>query len=48
MWERERENTVLVGSCAKFAQTLTMQAHLLDTGDKLLAEASPYDLVWGT
>ena len=24
-----------------------MQWHLLDTGDRRLAEASPYDLIWG-
>ena len=24
-----------------------MLSHLLDTGDRLIAEASPYDLIWG-
>ena len=47
VWERERENIVLVGSYPKFAQKPGMQSHLLDTDDRLLAEASPYDLVWG-
>ena len=47
MWERERENIVLVDSYAKFAQNPTMQSHLLDTGDRLLVEASPYDLIRG-
>ena len=47
VWEREREHIVLVGSYAKFAQNPVMQSHLLDTGDRLLAEASTYDLVWG-
>ena len=46
VWERERENIVVVGSYAKFAQNPAMRTHLLDTGDKLLAEASPYDLIW--
>ena len=46
-WERERENIVLVGSYAKFAQHPVMQSHVLDTGDRLLAEASPYYLMWG-
>ena len=45
--ERERENIVLAGPYAKFAQTPVMQPHLLDTGNRLLAEASPYNLVWG-
>ena len=26
---------------------LAMQEHLLGTGDRLLAEASPYDTIWG-
>ena len=47
VWERERENIVCVDSYAKFAQNPAMQSHFLDTGDRLLAEASPYDLVWG-
>ena len=38
MWERERENIVLVDSYAKFAQNPTMQSHLLDTADRLLAK----------
>ena len=46
-WERERENIVFAGSYAKFAQNPTMQSHLLDTGDRLLVEASPYHLTWG-
>ena len=35
-----------VGSCAKFAQNPVMLSHLMDTGDRLLAEGSPYDLIW--
>ena len=42
---RERENIALVGSHAKFAPNPIMQSHLLDTGDRLLAAASPYDLL---
>ena len=45
--ERKRENVVLVDSYAKFAQNPVILSHLLDTGDRLLAEASPYDLIWG-
>ena len=47
VWERERENIVLVDSSAKFAQNPTMQSHFLDTGDRLLAEAGHHDLIWG-
>ena len=42
-----REHIVLVGSYAKFAENSAMQSYLLDTGDRRLAEASPYDLIWG-
>lgn len=31
---------------SNFPLPLLLQ-HLVDTGDKLLAEASPFDLVWG-
>ena len=47
VWEPERENIMLVGSYAKFTQNPAMQQHLLGTGDRLLAEASPYDTIWG-
>ena len=46
VWERERENIVLVGSCAKFAQNQVMLSRLLDAGYRLLVEPSPYDLIW--
>ncbi len=36
------------GLMAKFAQNSDLKQFLLDTGDKLLAEASPIDLFWGT
>ena len=47
VWEHERENIVLVGSYAKFTQNPAMRQHRLGTGDRLLAEASPYDTIWG-
>ena len=43
IWERERENAVLAGTLAKFSQNSEMKHHLLGTGNKLLAEASPFD-----
>ncbi|CAB1099916.1 unnamed protein product [Ectocarpus sp. CCAP 1310/34] len=46
-WERRREEIVLTGSYAKFAQNHDMKHHLLETGTRLLAEASPFDRVWG-
>ena len=47
VWERERENIVFVGSYAKFTPNPTMPSHLLETGDRLLAEGSPYVLIRG-
>ena len=44
VWEREQESIVLVGSYAKFTRNAAMRQHLLGTGDRLLAEANPYDL----
>ena len=46
-WDRVREAAVLAGSIAKFTQNPVMKQHLLSTGNKLLAEASPFDLMWG-
>ncbi|CAB1118552.1 unnamed protein product [Ectocarpus sp. CCAP 1310/34] len=43
LWEHERENIVLTGSYAKFSQNSELRDHLLGSGDKILAEASPYD-----
>ncbi|CAB1102907.1 unnamed protein product [Ectocarpus sp. CCAP 1310/34] len=41
--ERRREEIVLMGSYAKFAQNHDMNQHLLETGTRLLAEVSPFD-----
>ncbi|CAB1106574.1 unnamed protein product [Ectocarpus sp. CCAP 1310/34] len=46
-WERRHEEIVLTGSCAKFAQNHDMKHHLMETVTRLLAEASPFDRVWG-
>ena len=46
LWERHRYNIVYKGSLSKFSPPPFRQ-QLLDTGDKFLAKASPYDLVWG-
>ena len=47
VWEHERENIVVVSFYSKFTQNPAMRQHLLGTGDRLLAEASPYDTIWG-
>ena len=38
---------MLEGNKAKFGQNADLKAFLLSTGDALLAEASPYDKIWG-
>ena len=47
VWDREKQNAVLSGNYAKFTQNPAMKHHLLSTGNKRLAEASPLDAVWG-
>jgi ribA/ribD-fused uncharacterized protein len=46
-WEAACLEIVVRGNLAKFRQNPAMRAALEATGDKLLAEASPLDRVWG-
>jgi ribA/ribD-fused uncharacterized protein len=46
-WTAERHAVVLAGSLAKFGQHDDLRALLIDTGDRVLVEASPADAVWG-
>ena len=43
----ERENIAFRGNLAKFSQDEDLQLALLRTGQRRLAEASPYDNLWG-
>lgn len=47
MWDREKYGIVYNGNYAKFSQSDRLLDFLMSTGDKVLAEASPYDTVWG-
>ncbi|MEV5514367.1 NADAR family protein [Streptomyces flaveolus] len=47
VWERERFRIVVEGSVHKFASDPALRAFLLNTGDRVLVEASPVDRVWG-
>ena len=38
---------MLTGAYAKFAQNPLLRQHLLSTGNRVLAEASPVDRLWG-
>ncbi|MCD9876772.1 NADAR family protein [Streptomyces guryensis] len=47
IWKRERFQIVLEGSVHKFAAHPQLRQFLLNTGDRVLVEASPVDRVWG-
>lgn len=47
VWEEVREAVMYETVYAKFSQIDHMRASLLMTGEKILVEASPYDLIWG-
>ncbi|GHH22238.1 hypothetical protein Srubr_48670 [Streptomyces rubradiris] len=46
-WRRERFRIVTEGSVHKFAADDGLRQFLLNTGDRVLVEASPVDRVWG-
>ena len=45
--DREKQNAVLSGTYGKFTQTPAIKNHILSSDNKLLAESSPLDPVWG-
>lgn len=46
-WQQARYNLVVTGNIQKFKQNPELAAFLLETGDRVLVEASPYDPIWG-
>lgn len=46
-WERERERVMVEGLKRKVMQRQALYDALLQTGDRIIAEASPYDRTWG-
>ena len=46
-WLNERENIAFRGNLAKFSQNESLRLALLHTGERRLAEASPYENIWG-
>src|SRR5262249_33177404 len=46
-WVEARFELVVTGNLAKFSQNRELGKYLLGTGDKVLAEASPVDRIWG-
>ncbi|MES2597579.1 MAG: NADAR family protein [Verrucomicrobiota bacterium] len=47
LWLRHRWDIVVRGNAAKFAQHAELKTFLLQTGDRILVEASPFDRIWG-
>ena len=49
IWNAKREKIVEDGNWWKFTQPKEsdLRKMLLETGDRLLVEASPYDRIWG-
>jgi ribA/ribD-fused uncharacterized protein len=46
-WRAARYEIVVAGNLAKFGQHADLRAFLVATGDTVLVEASPRDLIWG-
>ena len=47
VWDENKEQIVLKGNILKFSQNSPLKDYLLNTKEKILVEASPYDKVWG-
>lgn len=47
IWDKNKLGIVWYGNFLKFSQHEDLKKRLVETGDKILAEASPYDLIWG-
>lgn len=47
LWDSCKEDVVYNANYAKFSQNESLKKKLLATGDTIMAEASPYDAVWG-
>lgn len=47
VWKARRFDVVVEGNMAKFSQNSKLGDFLLETGEKILVEASPNDNVWG-
>lgn len=47
IWDKVKYSIVLNGNYLKFSQNRQLMNFLLNTGDKILVEASPYDGIWG-
>jgi len=46
-WDKHCFSIVYKGNYAKFTQNEDLKNQLLNTDDKIIVEASPYDFIWG-
>lgn len=46
-WQENSMDIVVRGNMAKFEQNESLKERLLQTGEKIIVEASPYDKIWG-
>jgi len=46
-WLQARWGIVVQGNLAKFSQHNELRDFLIQTGDRVLVEASPFDRIWG-
>lgn len=47
MWDKVKQGIVYLGTLLKFTQNPNLKEYLLNTGDKLIVEASPENPIWG-
>lgn len=47
VWDKKRYGVVYDACLAKFSQNNALKMKLLNTDNKVLVEASPYDKIWG-
>lgn len=47
VWNEHKCGIVVKGNLAKFSQNPALKSFLLNTKERILVEASPYDKIWG-
>ena len=47
IWNKNKVSIVIQGNILKFSQNIELKNFLIETGNKILVEASPYDKIWG-
>ena len=47
VWNSKKYEIVKEGNLHKFSQNASLKKYLLETGDKIIVEASPNDSIWG-